>query len=118
MAFRPLEKLIYLYDGYIREHRIGSHSLLLIQQEGKLYLIRNSCPHKQFPLHTGSVHHGVLTCAYHGMKFDLASRRCLQHPTSRSLCLEALPLIYQGNEVGVNGDDFIESVCSLWGAED
>lgn len=109
MAFHPLEKLSRLYDGYMMEHRVGQHSLLLIQQEGKLFLIRNLCPHKNFPLHTGTLKGNTIRCAYHGMSFDLASRKCHQHPSSRSLCLQAIPLAWHGMDVGVDTQSLIKT---------
>lgn len=100
MTYYPLEKLINLHDGYRRTFRIGSHTLLLVQQEGRRYLLRNVCPHKDFPLHTGSLHGSRLRCAYHGMEFDLAhGGRCVQHPHQRGV--QMYELIYAGSEVGV-----------------
>lgn len=100
MAFYRLEKLINLYDGYRQVFRVNGMPLLLMQEEGRLYLIRNECPHKAFPLHTGTVNRGILRCAYHAMEFDLArGGRCVQHPQSAPL--QFYTLHYEGNEVGV-----------------
>lgn len=100
MAYYPLEKLIHLYDGYRRVFRVGGLSLLLIQQDGQRWLLRDRCPHKDFPLHTGTLRGSTLRCAYHAMEFDLArGGRCLQFP--RQYCVEMYPLVYEDKEVGV-----------------
>ena len=102
MAFYRLEKLINLYDGYRRPFRINGLALLLIQDEGQRYLLRDQCPHKDFPLHTGSIRNGVLRCAYHGMEFSLRhGGHCLQHPRD---CVQMYTLLYEGDSVGVDLD--------------
>lgn len=104
MAFHRLEKLINLYDGYRRVFQVDGLSLLLIQQDGQRWLLRNRCPHKDFPLHTGSLHGTRLRCAYHALEFDLAQGgRCLQFPRQR--CAEMFDLAYEGSDVGVDLPD-------------
>lgn len=100
MAFCKLDNLINLHDGYRRVFQAGGLSLLLVQQGEQRWLLRNRCPHKDFPLHTGTLEGSRLRCRYHGLEFDLASGgRCLQFPRQ---CVEMYPLVYQGNEVGVD----------------
>lgn len=100
MAYVALEKLVNLHDGYRRVFRIGGISLLLIQENGQRYLCRDFCPHKGFPLHTGTLTGSRLRCAYHGMEFDLASNGgCIQHPRQPGVQMYAL--VYNGNELGV-----------------
>lgn len=100
MAFHRLEKLINLYDGYRRVFQVEGLSLLLIQENGQRYLIRNLCPHKAFPLHTGTLVGTRLRCAFHAMEFDLAKGgRCLQHPSQPGVTMYALA--YEGSEIGV-----------------
>lgn len=100
MTFHRLEKLINLHDGYRRVFRIDGLSLLLMQEEGQLYLLRNVCPHKGFPLHTGTYSGGRLRCAYHAIEFDLpCGGRCVQHPSQPGVTL--YPVVYEGADVGV-----------------
>lgn len=99
MAFVALEKLVNLHDGYRQVFRVGGVQLLLIQDKGRRYLLRNFCPHKGFPLHTGTVSGTRIRCAYHAMEFDLASGRCIQHPSQPGV--ETYGLVYSDKEVGV-----------------
>lgn len=100
MAFVRLARLAELFDGSMRTYRIGGESFLLLQDEGKFYLIRNVCPHLGFPLHSGSFNRGILRCAYHGMAFDIKKNgRCVQHPQD---ALTLYPLVYEGDSLGVD----------------
>lgn len=100
MAFYRLEKLINLHDGYRRVFNVDGISLLLIQEGSRLYLLRNMCPHKAFPLHNGTMVGTRLRCAYHAMEFDLGNGgRCVQHPMQPGV--KMYTLVYEGNEVGV-----------------
>jgi nitrite reductase/ring-hydroxylating ferredoxin subunit len=100
MTLHRLEKLLSLHDGYRKVFRIDGIQLLLIQEGGQRYLLRNMCPHKAFPLHTGTLRGSVLRCAYHAMEFDLAKDgRCLQHPLQPGVKMYAL--VYDGADVCV-----------------
>lgn len=44
MAYVALAKLHQLYDGYRQALRVAGRELLLLQEEGRLYLIANRCP--------------------------------------------------------------------------
>lgn len=100
MTYFALEKLVNLHDGYRRVFRVGGISLLLIQERGQRYLCRDLCPHKGFPLHTGTLAGSRLRCAYHGMEFDLAKDgACIQHPRQPGVQMYAP--VYDGNELGV-----------------
>lgn len=100
MAFVPLEKLVNLHDGYRRVFRVGKLALLLIQVGGHRYVLQDMCPHKGFPLHSGSLVNGRIRCAYHGMEFDLGSGRCLQHPSQPGVV--TYPVVYDGVMLGVD----------------
>lgn len=101
MAFHRLEKLVNLHDGYRQVFRIEGIQLLLIQENGQRYLLRNMCPHKAFPLHNGTMTGTRLRCAYHAMEFDLAREgRCVQHPLQPGVKMYAL--VYEGADAGVN----------------
>lgn len=100
MTYFALEKLVNLHDGYRRVFRVDGISLLLIQENGQRYLCRDMCPHKGFPMHTGTMLGSRLRCAYHAMEFDLArDGRCIQHPLQPGV--KMYELVYEGNEVRV-----------------
>ena len=99
MAFHALEKLMCLEDGYRREFIIDGIPLLLIQEDGQRYLIRNQCPHRGASLTEGAVTAGVIRCPNHGWSFSLSDGQCrLPAPGP---CLTRYTLIYDGNQIGV-----------------
>ena len=99
MAFHALEKLMFLEDGYRREFIIDGIPLLLIQEDGQRYLIRNQCPHRGASLTEGAVTAGVIRCPNHGWSFSLSDGQCrLPAPGP---CLTRYTLIYDGNQLGV-----------------
>ena len=101
MAYLALEKLHQLYDGYRQPLRVAGRELLLLQEEGRLYLIANRCPHMDAPLHKGSVRQHLLRCPTHGIEFDLRDGRAQGGAAACVGSLEYSPLVYEGNTVGV-----------------
>jgi nitrite reductase/ring-hydroxylating ferredoxin subunit len=101
MRFYPLEKMINLHDNYMRQFRIDSLSLLLIQRQGERFLIEAACPHRGHPLNVASIDNGVIQCAQHQYRFTLDDGRllCASEETCRNL--RVFELVFQGNEVGL-----------------
>jgi phenylpropionate dioxygenase-like ring-hydroxylating dioxygenase large terminal subunit len=48
---------------------------------GKVFALRNICPHRGIPLHHGWIEGDGLRCCYHGWKFSTADGRCLDIPS-------------------------------------
>ncbi|KKI90731.1 (2Fe-2S)-binding protein [Bacillus sp. SA1-12] len=51
----------------------GSHAIAVFVHEKQVYAVDNRCPHMGFPLHTGSLCDGILTCHWHHARFDIKS---------------------------------------------
>ena len=99
MAFHALEKLMFLEDGYRREFIVDGIPLLLIQEDGQRYLIRNQCPHRGAALTEGPITAGAICCPNHGWSFNLSDGQCrLPAPGP---CLTRYSLVYEGNQIGV-----------------
>ena len=101
MAFVALERLLNLYDGYRQVFRLGGREWILLQEDGRLYCIANQCPHLQAPLARATVSGGVLRCPAHGIEFELRTGMPV-NPLSCRHALTFLPLIYEGNQVGLD----------------
>ena len=52
---------------------IGGHGVVVFYHEGHVYALDNRCPHMGFPLSSGTVRDGLLTCHWHHARFDLCS---------------------------------------------
>ncbi len=99
--FVPLAKLVDLYDGFRQTHMLAGKSYLLLQTDGKVFLIENRCPHMDAPLATGDIQGGAIRCKAHGIAFDLTSGKA-QGPLAGTLdCVERLELTYDGDKIGV-----------------
>ena len=99
MPFIALEKLHQLYDGYRKQVSLAGQTFLLLQENGKTCLIKNQCPHAGAPLTHATCNNNYLRCPMHGIEFDLATGRPRNSVCANSLQL--MPLIYEGNSVGV-----------------
>lgn len=98
MTFYPLERLMHLYDGYQRVFRVAGKSVLLIQDEGRCYLLLNQCPHQLRPLDRATVSKGTITCPHHGMCFSLTTG---QTNDGCNNALQSLTIAYEGQQLGV-----------------
>lgn len=102
MAFFSLANLADLHDGCRVSATIAGRRLLLLQDEGEVFVIDNRCPHMDAPLATGKLDRGAIVCRAHGIAFDLRSGRA-RGPLAETLeCLHFYPVIYEGNKVGVD----------------
>lgn len=72
-----------LEDGRIIEVIVGGTAIAVAKVGGSHYAISNECPHAQGPLGEGSMDGSVVTCPYHGWKFDVRDGSCLTVPTSK-----------------------------------
>ena len=98
MAFYPLERLMNLYDGYCRSFIVAGQPLLLIQEGGQRYLLRNQCPHQHMPLTKATISNGFIQCPIHGMRFSLRTGG------TQDGCSESLQFVipsYDGITIGV-----------------
>ena len=99
--FHPLAKLIDMHDGYRQLHTLGGKQYLLLQDEGRFFLVENRCPHMDAPLINADIHRCTIRCKAHGIAFDLNTGKA-EGPLASTLdCLEQLPLVYDGDRVGV-----------------
>lgn len=99
MAFRSLEKLINLHDGYRRVFLIDGLEMLLIQEAGERWLIGRRCPHARQALDSAEIDGGAIRCSRHGYRFSLRDGQPLAADCDR---LRIFDLVYEGNSLGVD----------------
>lgn len=76
-------KLVFAPDG---------ETVLLLNIEGELYALENSCPHAGASMASGSCEGHVLSCPAHGLKFDIRNGQCTASPQMQIPLYEALLL--------------------------
>jgi phenylpropionate dioxygenase-like ring-hydroxylating dioxygenase large terminal subunit len=50
--------------------RLGEAMVLWRDENGAVHAVEDRCPHRGAALSIGEVHHGQITCAYHGVRLD------------------------------------------------
>ena len=76
-----------LRSGALRGRRMATAMLLGIplvlgrKQDGSLFAMRDSCPHRGIPLSCGWFDGEVVTCKYHGWAFEPAGGQCMEIPS-------------------------------------
>jgi nitrite reductase/ring-hydroxylating ferredoxin subunit len=78
--------------------KAGAHGVCVFWHEGCAYAVDDRCPHMGFPLHRGTVEHGLLTCHWHNARFDLATGDTLD-PFADDV--RAYPVVVDGDDVFV-----------------
>ena len=59
--------------GSQKSIRLGRQSVLVVNDQGTLFALRNLCTHESVALEGGQVSCGKITCSAHGATFDLAT---------------------------------------------
>jgi nitrite reductase/ring-hydroxylating ferredoxin subunit len=53
---------------------LEGHKVLLLNQEGKIHAVANSCPHMKLPMKKGKItEDGLIVCPFHRSAFDLTT---------------------------------------------
>ncbi len=78
---------------------LGSSIVLFRSENGDPVALQNRCCHRSFPLVEGKLEGDVLTCGYHGFRYDI-SGRCIEVPSQQrppvDIRLRAYPLLEKG----------------------
>ena len=65
---------------------LQGRDIVVFNDGGCFYAVKNSCPHRGTPLDRGAVEGAVLTCPGHSWQFDLKTGDSLDHPPSGLRC--------------------------------
>ena len=66
--------------GSCRSVEIQERSLALFNLEGTIYALDNTCPHAGGPLGEGTIDGQLVSCPWHGWKFDIPTGTCMKNP--------------------------------------
>lgn len=69
--------------GTFVEHDGLELAVFRLTDPERVFVIDNTCPHSGGNLSGGAVSDCVVTCPWHGWKFDLASGVCVDSPRAR-----------------------------------
>ncbi len=69
-------------SGQGKTVEVGGHNVAVFNVDGTFYAIGGSCTHQGAPLSGGTVAGNVVTCPWHGARFDITSGKPLSPPAS------------------------------------
>lgn len=52
---------------------LAGQKILLLNHEGSIHAVANSCPHMKLPMKKGKIVEGAIVCPFHRSAFDLCS---------------------------------------------
>jgi 3-phenylpropionate/trans-cinnamate dioxygenase ferredoxin subunit len=74
-----------LEPGQMKPFELAGHRLLLVNAEGRHYVIDELCSHEDYSLALGCIKGSRIKCSLHGSYFDLASGRPLDEPADEPI---------------------------------
>ena len=75
-----MAKVDEIHPGGSKIVPVQGREILIINNDGTFYAIKNSCPHQGGQLNRGAIERGVITCPGHAWRFDLKTGDALDHP--------------------------------------
>jgi nitrite reductase/ring-hydroxylating ferredoxin subunit len=96
--FVPVAKVADLKPGECRTVMADGRELALFNVGGKFYCLDNVCPHRGGPLGEGTLDGNVVTCPWHGWRFDVTTGVSPVVPTAK---VEKFDCVIEGNDVKV-----------------
>lgn len=75
---------------------VEGNSIALFSIEGKIFAIKNVCPHATGPVGEGDLEGKVVTCPWHGWQFDVTSGANQMNPEIK---VETYPVKIEGEDV-------------------
>jgi phenylpropionate dioxygenase-like ring-hydroxylating dioxygenase large terminal subunit len=96
-------------------HRKQLHKAMLLEiplvigrdAEGRVFALRDACPHRGMPLSCGQFDGRQIECSYHGWKFEGLTGQCREIPSLTADQTLKIERIYAGNYACEEHDSFI-----------
>jgi len=100
MAFAKVAKVNEVAKGGCKAVQVNGRTLALYNVAGKFYATANECNHRGGPLSEGMLEAEVITCPWHGGKFDVCTGSPLGGPVHKNI--EIFPVRVQGDDVEID----------------
>jgi nitrite reductase (NADH) small subunit len=72
--------------------------LAIFNVDGTIHAINNTCCHRDGPLGEGELEGNIVTCPWHGWRYNVTTGACLNNPTAK---VEAYQVKIEGTDVKV-----------------
>jgi nitrite reductase/ring-hydroxylating ferredoxin subunit len=78
--------------------RIGRDDIAVFNVDGRFFAIDNTCPHAGAPIGVSRFDGQIVTCGYHGMRFDVTTGVC---PDACGWSAQTYPVRVVGDEIQI-----------------
>ena len=65
---------------------------------GNYYAFQNVCPHRGGPVGEGEIEGNIITCPWHGFRFDVTNGACAQNPAMK---ISTYEVRVEGNDIKI-----------------
>lgn len=72
-------------ESQMQVFQVNNQEILVIKLKGDIFVYRNSCPHKGYPLYYGELEGKILRCGFHYNKFDITTGKSVGPVTHEDL---------------------------------
>lgn len=62
---------------------VNGKSLAVFNVEGTIHAIDNTCCHREGPLGEGELESDIVTCPWHGWRFNVTTGACMNNPSAK-----------------------------------
>ena len=76
----------------------GGKAIALFKVQGNFYAIDNTCVHRGGPLGEGFLEEFIVTCPWHGWRYDITTGKCIMLPNAQ---VAKYNIKIEGNDVFV-----------------
>jgi len=122
LGFVRISSVSDLPQGRGRTFRVGGRSVAVLREGDRIVAVDDACPHMGASLADGTLESGVLTCPWHGWRYDAATGQG-QAPARPWACVRVYEVKIEGDDVFVRCPDVEvlppepEDDPSYWDAE-
>jgi len=82
--------------GNMKHIEVGGKEIVIVNANGKFYALNDRCAHMNAPLSMGNLTGNIVTCPFHGAKFEVNSGKKVEEPVlTSSQEMEPLPKTWQ-----------------------
>jgi nitrite reductase/ring-hydroxylating ferredoxin subunit len=78
-----MARLADLPPGAMIEKQIMARRIAVVNDGGVIRGIQSECAHMRASLVKGGIQDGILTCSWHGWRYDLRTGECISNPGFR-----------------------------------
>ena len=99
MAFTKVASVSDVPEGEGKIVKAGGKEIALFKLEGEFYALDNTCKHMGGPIGEGWLEDAVVTCPWHGWRYDIKTGVCQMFPNVK---LDTFAVKVEGDDIFVD----------------